>query len=358
MNTRRSTTTEPGASRRGWWLLAGGHAVLLAAAVALFGPAAVYTTAPDPSVGHIGAAAFLGGLVSIAVGQAMSLHTLWTIVRALRARDLTANRLVRAAHRSEWAMALALYPALACLFQSADPLPGSIFTPVVVLLLAAPLLDQVQALWIYRQLGAATLPAATVPAHPEHRVLPPGAGALTRRRQGFAALFVLVFAVAGAILLVATLVTEADRFSTAPAAAIVHVSAAIAAAVIPALYIPAVRRMRRAIVGDAVHLPSFAQAARRLTHATVLAAGLAVPIVAALFIAPAVVELAAVRPVMLAVAIGVGGSPHFAALTYLHFGALQRADVRRLQRRKRGEAPGRPLPQAQPRLGRLPRGER
>jgi hypothetical protein len=320
--------TEPGRSRRTWWLLAAGHVALLTGAVALAGAAAVHAASIGPAgagqfragLGDpIGTAVFIAGLAALSAGQAMSLHSLWIMVRS-------PDGLVRAAHRCEWSMALTLVPALVCLLQIISPPPPPILAPLAVLLLAAPLLDQVHAIRTYRQVGPATSP---------DQLLPPGSAVLIRRRQRAAPVILTVFAAFGAILLIATVVTEAARFPAAPAVAIAHITAATAGVLVPVLYIRPVRSLRNVIDGDVVHLPALAHSARRLTRATALTAVLAVPVLVATFLAPAVAHLAAARPAMLAVAIGFAGSPHFASLIYLHFGAPQPADLRRLQRNRR-----------------------
>jgi hypothetical protein len=331
--------TDPGVSRRTWGLLAAGHVVLMAGAAALAAAAAVHVASAGPPAGGefrsglggpLGTAMFHAGLVALAAGQAMSLRELWPMAREIRGGRLTPGRLVRVAHRSEWSMALTLFPAVVCLLLIIDAPPPPILAPLAALLLGAPLLDQVHAIWTHRRIGAAVPP--TGEPRPEHQVLPSGSGVRIRRRQGGAAVILGVFAGFGALLLVATVVTEAGRFPDAPAAATAHIAAATAAVLIPVLYIPPVRSVRGAVDGDAVHLPTLAHAARGLARATALTAALAVPVLAATLLTPAVAHLAAARPAMLAVAIGLAGSPQFASLTYLHFGAPQPSDLRRARR--------------------------
>jgi hypothetical protein len=336
--SRDSATTVDVAPARHTLLLAVGRCALLVGAVAVVVLGAVYAaTLGPPARGEFrtglgesaGTMVFVVGLVALAAGQAMSLHTLWITARAISARRLTVDCLVRAAHRSEWSMALSFVAAFVSFIQIIDPPPPPILASVAVLLLAAPPLDQIQAIWTYQQIRRAT-PAGQL--HLEYRLLPPGYSDLIRLRQRAAALILVVFAGFDAILLVVTVVTETGRLLAAPAPAIVQIAAAAAAILLPLLYIPPIRRMRSAINRDAAHLPTLARAARQLTHVTRFTAALTVPVIAATLLTPAVVHLAAARPAMLAVAIGLAASPQFASLTYVHFGAPQATDLHRLQR--------------------------
>jgi hypothetical protein len=322
-------------------LLAVGSCALLVGAVAVVVLGTLYAaTLGPPARGEIrtglgdssGTVMFVVGLIALAAGQVMSLHTWWIMARAISGGRLTVDCLIRAAHRSEWSMALSFVAAFVSFIQIIYPLPPPILASFAVLLLGASLLDQTQAIWTYQQIRPAT-PAGQL--QPEYRFLPPGYSDLLRHRQRGAAMILVVFAGFGAILLVVTVVIEAGRFLDAPVAAIVQIAAAAAAVVIPILYIAPIRRMRSAINRDAAHLPTFARAPRQFTRATTMTAALAVPVIVATFLTPAVLHLAAARPAMLAVAIGLAASPQFASLTYLHFGAPQPADLRRLQRNLR-----------------------
>jgi hypothetical protein len=288
-------------STRSLAALAAGHAILLVAALLLAG--LLLAVSPDPATDRLRGMTVVSiillsaSLGALAFGQVLSVRRLVIHSRAVAAGRLDEPALAAGARRITLPVVLAFEPViLGQVPLVIAPLPPPLFAALVAVIAAALLLDLHHAAWIYLRLPRTT----------GIRPLPPGSWSRIRTGQSVVAAIHVGCAVAATIMLIATVSGEID--TSAPAPAVVQISAAATTLLVSFLLIVPVRRVANAVTTDhridITHLEALDRAARsfvRLRSLLAIAAALAV---AAVLAAPADVTLAVGRAVPLLLVLG------------------------------------------------------
>lgn len=288
-------------------LLIAGHATVAVGAVLLAGllmfDAVSDPTDPLPGDGVIvivAVAPLAGGLGALAFGQVLSIRRLRTHARAATTGRLDEPALAAGVRRIAWPVVLALYPLiLGVLHLALNPPPAALLAALTAVMAASLLLDHLHAGWAYRRLFHT---AGTRP-------LPPGSRSRIQAGQRVTAVLYLGAALAGALLLVATVLTEIARPDPSPLATVVQLAAAAAASLVPLLLVRPVLRVSAAItttphfpdLADLADLAVLDRAAQPFIKLTSLSALAAVLTAAALATAPAdpVVAVGRALPLLL-----------------------------------------------------------
>jgi hypothetical protein len=285
-------------------LLVAGHVVVLVGAVVvaalLMFDALADPTGSLPGGGVIAVVAVVplaGGIGALGIGQILSIRRLRTHARAAAAGRLDDAALAAGVRRIAWPVGLALYPIILGLLHLAlNPPPAALLAALTAVIAASLLLDHLHAGWAYRRLFHTT----------GTRPLPPGSRSRIHAGQRVTAVLYLGAVLAGALLLVATALTEIARPDPAPFATVVQLAAAATTTLVPLLLVRPVLRVSAAItttpyspdLADLAVLDRAAQSFIKLTSLSVLAAVLTA---AALATAPAdpAVAVGRVLPLLL-----------------------------------------------------------
>ena len=209
---------------------------------------------------------FGAGLSAFVIGQVLSIRRLVGHLRLRRdphRRGLDESALVTGARRIEWPAALAFLPlVLGVNVLTTAPVPVPLLALFCALSGASLLLDQAHAGWIHRHLDSR---APT-------RALPDGSGARIRKGQRYMRTVLAGLATVVTLVVVVTVAIRPIDPGNAPLVALLPIAAPLSVVLLALLLIRPALRVRRAIDGDEVHLPTLDSAARGMRGLGLLAA--------------------------------------------------------------------------------------